>query len=197
MTTPQTRTARLRLSLTGLGLAALASLSSAAPVNYNESVDGDLSVYGALKLMTLDAGLNTVSGTTAITTDGFDGDSFAFSVPVGMELIGLQVSLTDLQSNFDYVKWHLNAGGSSWESGNQLATVAAVSPGTGSYDQPLGAGLYNLSYFSMQGTNPSNASYVFSLTLREQNSVPEPGSLALSALAALMALAAGAARRRG
>ena len=66
MTTPNTLTARLRRLLTGLGLATLAVLSHAAPVTYKESVDDDLSTYGALKVMALDTGVNTVSGTMGI-----------------------------------------------------------------------------------------------------------------------------------
>ena len=103
-----------------------------------------------------------------------------------MELLSFQVVLTDLFSNFDYMTWYFNSGGSSWASGTELGLFHAASPGTGVWNQPLGAGLYNLSFHEMQGSTPSTANYVFSFNVSEQqNSVPEPSTLALLSLAAL------------
>src|SRR5215469_12308749 len=73
---------------------ALASLAPAAPVNYQESVSGDLRYFDPLMFFTFDVGKNTISGTTGDGYGTTDFDGFAFVVPNGMAVTDANMSFT-------------------------------------------------------------------------------------------------------
>src|SRR5256885_1833704 len=61
--------------------------AAATPISYSEGVSGDLiGDLPASTIFTLDVGVNTVSGTSIYGPGGTDFDSFAFDVPVGMQV---------------------------------------------------------------------------------------------------------------
>ena len=66
---------------------------SAAPLNYNEAVDGD--IVSSL-VLSLDFGVNVVTGRTSGSTSpfGLDGDLFKALLPVNAVLDGFEVTLT-------------------------------------------------------------------------------------------------------
>src|SRR5262245_16322031 len=74
-------------------------LAVAVPVNYQESVSGDLPESGMpLPTFTFDIGLNTVSGRFGTDISyGADFDSFAFTIPPGMQLTAGRVDLVDTE----------------------------------------------------------------------------------------------------
>jgi hypothetical protein len=152
----------------------LSASGYAAPILYDESVGGDLPAAGSpLTTFTLDAGLNTVSGTTGNAPTEFD--SFAFTVPAGMQVTAANVTLADVSGNLSFVKWSLNQGSADAGVGTLLGVITSASPGSASFPGlPLLPDTYNLTAgASMVGSGTS--SYTFSLTV-----VPEPTGLALA-----------------
>src|SRR5689334_12418298 len=86
-----TRTILLAVALVG----ACVAQAGATPFVYTESASGDLpSLLPAATVFTLDLGQNTVSGTQEFFSKRSTGvlDSFAFEIPVGMELTGITYS---------------------------------------------------------------------------------------------------------
>ena len=73
-----------------------ARLCYGTPITYNEAVSGDLGDNFAARMFTLDAGSNTVSGTTSFGANGigFDFDNFAFVVPAGMHVTDITYAFT-------------------------------------------------------------------------------------------------------
>lgn len=68
----------------------------AAPVNYDEAASGDIGVISGFTVFTLDVGLNTISGSDAFTTSGFDVDAFSVVVPVGMSLTSVTYGFSNV-----------------------------------------------------------------------------------------------------
>src|SRR5262245_25895482 len=90
--------------------------ASAVPINYQESVSGDLPESGMpLPTLAFDIGLNTVSGRFGRNESyGDDFDSFAFTIPPGSQLSAGRVDLVDTEYG-DFVSsgWQLNTGSAS------------------------------------------------------------------------------------
>lgn len=185
-----------------VAIAAAVAIASAAvhaaPVSYSEFIDGDLPPFGALPVLALDVGTNTVSGRFGSNSNGtHDADNFAFTVAAGFELAGIQVDLTDAIGNIVATTWALREG-TSWNAGTTLAIVNSLSPGSYSFGgPPLQAGSYNFTHLSYSAAgSPNQADYAFRLTVRATNEIPEPGSLALIGAALLAGSSAGVRRRR-
>lgn len=193
-------TTRLLSSLVaGIAAAVFATTSSAAPLAYQESVSGDLPGIGVLPILTLDIGSNTVSGTTGFPVEPpLDFDSFAFMIPVGSVLVSASVQLMDVAGNtgdFVIASWRLYSGSSTADSGTLIELLEASSPGSDALTStPLGAGLYNFTALGLGVSLVSLANYTFTLTLREAQAIPEPGTLLLAGLA-LAGLASTRGRR--
>lgn len=90
-----------------VSLAVLAGAAQAAVVTYGEASGGDLGDRGdPLTTFTSGIGVNTVSGNTSVDLNvGAEFDSFAFIVPVGMEVASVKVSLTDVDPDMIKVDW--------------------------------------------------------------------------------------------
>jgi hypothetical protein len=130
-----------------------------------------------LPIFVFDVGANTVSGNTGFA-GLIDFDFFAFTVPVGLELVAGQVQLTDAAGDLASADWTLRLGSING-AGSVLEILGGPSPGTDFLvSTPLGAGTYHLGNNASLVGNGS-ADYTFTFTLRALNSVPEPGSLAL------------------
>lgn len=175
--------------------------ATAAPISYNESIDGDLAVGGTLPVLALGVGANTVSGSTGSAGSLPDFDSFAFAVASGTELFGIRLELVDAVGSFTSASWNLRPGNvvNTADPNPPLALVEALSPGSYAYGgAPLQAGTYHFVArdFRWSGGPPAFGDYTFTLTVRDSavQAVPEPGALALAGLALA---AAGAAARRG
>jgi hypothetical protein len=168
---------------------ALASLAPAAPVNYQESVSGDLPDKPGDQpaLLTgytfyFDVGANTISGTCGynINANTSDSDCFGFVVPAGLQVSNASFAITG-SSNLANIEWYLRAGDYAREgaliqdirlgsSGSRVLTTAFAP------DSP-----YNICGESIGGfANVVSVSYTFTF-----NVVPEPASLGLLALATL------------
>ena len=73
------------------------ALTSATPITYDESIDGDITGFieilaGPGLNLDFDVGINTVSGTTTITADSHDDESFTFAIPTGTTLTNISVN---------------------------------------------------------------------------------------------------------
>ena len=95
------------LGALALVFAASTSPAVAVPLNYAESISGDLSgplVLGSpLTILAFDIGLNTVSGRFRLVDNNVtalnDFDSFAFTIPTGAALVTGGVSVTDSEGD--------------------------------------------------------------------------------------------------
>jgi len=161
------------------------SLVSAAPIHYDEAVDGDLSLSTTL---TLGVGDNTVAGTFNSSGSAFgqaNFDDFVFVVPIGTELIAVTVTLEDRVGNMIETGWGLYLG-TNISVNSRLAILQGLSPGTDSITGIYAAGTYSIYQGNILYGDSSGASadYLFTLTVRpvDSQSVPEPASLALLGL---------------
>lgn len=157
---------------------------TAAVVIYDESVNGDLPVFGSpLPTMALDVGTNTVSGKSGDSGASFDFDSFAFTVPAGAQLLSANVTLTDSPGNsgdINDLSWGLWGGSADYAGGSFLEFITGFSPGTYSFTTPpLGTDVYNISASSAgsSGGAPKFSNYTFSFVVTSLAAVPEPATL--------------------
>lgn len=204
-------------------LAFAAQVAGAAPLSYDEAVDGDIDQL-APPTFVLGTGANTVSGTTGVSYVpdqplGGDYDPFRFVVQAGTMLTGFTLSW----SNFTplgglYAEpGHVNgfatcqlrdAGNAVLEAVGSLTTDPAslcASPtldANGSVDLfgstlPLGDGSYGWAYSrAIQFYLGQEGAWTLDYTLTlNVAQVPLSGSLGLTALG-LVALLSGASRRR-
>jgi hypothetical protein len=160
---------------------ALTVSTFAAPILYSEAVSGDLPASGnPLPTFTLDAGVNTISGTTGFDGDVADFDSFAFIVPTGLQVVIANVTLTDFIGDLPAASWYLNSGSPAAFEGNSLEFIEVDSPGTQNFTTtPLAPDTYNLTAWVLGGVGYSNFTFTFTVI------VPEPTSLALLGFAGL------------
>jgi len=181
---------RIGLSATvvvfGLLLTGAVAPATAAPISYVESVSGDLATaLPAPTVFTLDAGVNTVSGTLAFTqADGLERDSFAVSVPVGMQLTSIAFAFTttlvghndfaEKVFTFDFgnlfPQFPIPAFGIIDVMGASPVDVFAIA-------LPVGPGVYGIFDNGGQIGGPGfTADYTWSLTV-VPTAVPEPALL--------------------
>lgn len=152
--------------------------SRAVANDYNEGVDGDLPSANPLVLLTLDPGLNTVSGTFGNVGFPTDYDSFAFTIPGGLALMGGGVEVTDNVNNIVSVDWELRTGAVAG-AGAVIEEVSSLSPGADAFGG-LPSGTYHIGAVSFSVFGQSTADYIFSFNVVE---VPEPATCALLGLA--------------
>ena len=187
----------LRFARVG-GVAALvlapAAQAAASPLTFNEAVSGDLAQNLPMaNPFNLDLGVNTISGAMFGDDFGRDFDSWAFTVPAGMQLTNLSLAISSTinpgtaHAEMDYGFNPGNVFDNTPSLG--FATFDMMGSGPGSVWSaalPLGAGVYGISYISAGygGFNPGfYSNYTWSLTVEgiggNAPAVPEPASLAL------------------
>lgn len=143
----------------------------AAPVSYDEAVDGDLPVLSSLKVFNFDVGVNTITGEFGDLAPP-DIDSFGFVVPAGRQVISVQVELADVQPDIDFSSWDLYSG-STDSTGTFLEDLTSLSPGSADLSAvPLGPGSYAVVHDEyVFSNNGARSSYVFTF-----NVIPEPAT---------------------
>ena len=188
-----------------LGGPAPAAPAKAAPLQYDESVSGDLPESAPFPVLLLDVGVNTVSGSSylneAAQPYSADFDSLEFTVPAGTQLNSISYASTVTQligtpntvrleafvdkTDASYTSlacqefWIINTPSNGptcfVPPGNSFAAV-----------MPLDAGTYLLfeGQFEPSVVSYTAWDYTWSLTVAP---IPEPGSIAalLSGIAAL------------
>lgn len=183
---------------TALAAALLATnTAQAAPVHYDEAVDGDLASVplAAATTFVLGAGVNTIKGTFGGAVGvPMDFDSFAIVFFSGLQLMSLSVELDDAVGNITSTAWALRSG--FLVAGGQLReTIEVTSPGMADAVNPIAPGTYHLYHnlIELILPRPALANYTFSITMAPAGVVPLPGTLPLAALA-LSGLVLGARR---
>lgn len=161
-------------------LAAFTGRASAAPVNYIESIHGDLSWSDPLDHFTFDVGLNTIVGTTGIVSVLYDLDSFAFTVPDGLQVTSLRIILDDHQGNAEAAIWDIYVGSDLLGGGASGERLEAFSPGSvDATSVPLGPGVYNMSAFGfLSGGAPAPVTIHYTFIF-DVHPIPEPATAAL------------------
>jgi PEP-CTERM motif len=167
-------------------MTAFVTPAAATPISYSESVSGDLvAALPAPTVLTLDVGVNTVSGTTHLLPD-VDGDSFAFSVPVGMVVTNVSFAFVRTRGGTaGQIGFVLDNGNTIFVPpvlAQQLVDLFGASPVVMfASGLPLSAGTYGITTSSVSEAGGGwTADYTWSLTVAPTaTSVPEPASVAL------------------
>ena len=151
---------------------------TAATLNYQESVSGDLPEISPWVLLNLDVGANTVSGSSRLTVSStaitfHDFDSFRFVVPVGTELTSIQFDATVTSAtnpgvvNIDTF-FDLGPAPFTTVLGHELISIEPGSLPAGaslSSNLPVGPGEYLLFQGQLQGTFNEDVSWDYTYTL--------------------------------
>ena len=168
--------------IAAVGLLLVAINANAVPIAYDESVSGDLAIFGPQNLA-LGSGANTVTGTitwsnNASVADDFDSFDFTLSAGQTLTSIVIDIALQSVGSGiWNNVGWALNA--SSFQG------VAIPSSGLSLFGSalPLGAGTYSFNQASASGLLATGdwrrAAYTVTMNVV---SVPEPGTIGLLTL---------------
>jgi len=173
-------------------LVLLARAASATPLAYDEAISGDLGDTFPATQFTLDAGSNTISGTThffsTLVSDDTDFDDFAFVVPVGTHLTGITFGFETVGipgntvARSEYRLDNGNAFPSLPFLGDETIDFLGASPMhpfTGGL--PLDAGTFTLAQVGLETTITGGweARYTWTLDVVSDTAVPEPASLCL------------------
>ena len=182
-------------------LIVLATSLAAAPLNYVESIDGDLGPSATNpRFLDFDVGVNRISGIMGKAPSlPPDADYFTFTLQPGEFLTSINVVAQSFSGNFYAIQTGstINTGNGSAHLFNTLVTGVGeltdnprYEPSSGAVDafpDPLGTGTYTVWYQELGGV----VNYTFDYTV---TAIPEPSSFA--ALAGLAGLALAASRRR-
>jgi len=179
----------------------------AVPVNYDETVDGDINPldFGESSPMNFDYGTNTVSGSTLrIPGDTIDSDRFYFDVPSGASVDAVTFSVTGLEvygtpTHAGYgTSLHLGVPFSSpanfragpvedptfVDQGSQVLTAPADFEFVGAY--PFYDPIYKISatsFFTVSGPGQGYLlDYTYTIAVGGGPVVPEPSSYAMGML---------------
>ena len=183
-------------------LGAQLGVAFAAPVNYAESVSGDLPSIPS-SAFAFDVGANAISGETHFTVNfgnthfDVDRDSFAFIIPVGASLTGITLSFVTTPTNASKASADFGLcldieqcfSDPSKVLGQQTANFLAASPEVFDFGGvlALGAGTYSLTELGLSiapivSADPVEgwfADYTWTFNVV---AIPEPGVLELVAL---------------
>ena len=146
---------------TGISIAAMFVMTKAlaVPIDYSEAASGDLTFPAPA--FVLDAGRNTIAGTTHFNFNSPGGprfdtdfDSFAFVVPTGLQLVGISLSFATTAFNVAGADLELrlcrDVNGCGLDPtellGADVADLLGVSPQALAFglQSPIAAGLYSL-----------------------------------------------------
>lgn len=191
-----------------------AATSFGAPLNYNESVSGDIN---GSQLMSLDVGTNTVTGALhSVFSQGTlssDLDNFPIQVPVGsvLQSVSLTFAVTQqLPDTYSIFVQYMLQGAFPFPTLDitpEIQLLSATSP-IELFDAalPLAGGLFSEGLYyvttnkqGVGGPGPTatyggNWTFTFTFEVTEVTQVPEPGTVGLFATG--LALFAAASRRR-
>ena len=159
--------------------------AGAAPINYDESISGDLP-YSApsgfpLTTFTFDVGTNIITGTATASRTTIDMDSFAFIVPTGMQVVRVGLVAVDAGDNtlLNSLDWVLNEGSVNFNSGTFVTRLSVSSPGSAEYTGILGPETYNMTGGGYGYSNQGGmGKYTFTFDVNS-TAIPEPSALAL------------------
>lgn len=176
---------------------------SSADINYNESINGDLSndTAAPTDLGIVDLGKNVISGLLENSVN-FDPDVFSFTVEAGLQLDDVSfTSMTDSQAEHFLA---FNDGLVSMSPGDNLITTLLDSShvglnflddtlpntygGSGVGGGPLSAGTYHIWFQETDGVD-----YDYTISISTSAAIPEPGS---AMIVMFMGVCALASRRR-
>ena len=195
-----------RLALLGSCFAALfapwSTRAHATPIHYNESTDGDLPETAPFPVLDLGSGANTVSGSSTLTTSstaitGDDFDSFAFTVPAGMQLTSIQYSshvTNAVNPGLAQFQEFLDTEPSLTAISQEFIQVVPSDPSAGaslSSVLPVGPGEYLLFQGQFEASADENVSWDYTWTLTV---VPESSSILM--LSTTIGLLCAVRRRR-
>ena len=166
------------------------SIANATPITYAESVSGDLEVLcPCSNVFAFDLGINSVSGASFQNTNPSmsDFDSFAFSIPVGMQLTKVTYSFNPTFSGAGSAadRFVLDLGNTFPIApfiSDEIVNFMASSPVTLFSALPLGSGTYTLQDFEKITTLGLNASVDYRWEFTVSTAVPEPETLTLLSL---------------
>src|SRR5688572_15894854 len=127
----------------------------AGPVNFHESVGGDLPQLSPLTLFALDIGVNAVSGRYSNEGNSLDFDSLAFIVPDGLFVVGGDMTVTDVSGFPTGGFWRLRSGSSAFQGGTLIKIMSLLSPGSDTIPA-LPSGTYNISHTGITGDGTSD-----------------------------------------
>jgi hypothetical protein len=163
--------------------------AGASTIHYDEAVSGDLDwLANPLTTFALDIGVNTVTGTISVVAPGeVDFDSFAFTVPVGANLVSASVALFDQTGNSLTAAWSLYQGSAISGGGTYVESLFANPASAVSLSSvPLGAGVYNVPEGSISDNPPASSAYTFTFDVEpDAAAVPEPRAVAPLSVALL------------
>jgi len=174
-----------------LALLVFARTSNATPISYDEGISGDLGATTPYTSFTLDAGANTVKGTTQFIPlgAGADFDAFAVVIPVGMHLTGATytfgVSLVPTTTTAQ-AQYSLRTGNPPVGAPLASATIdflgsTTVNPFSSAL--PLGPGTFAVEESAVTATTAggftTNYTWTFTVAADQSAAVPEPASLCL------------------
>ena len=185
------------LRTTLVALALLATPAQAAPVSYDEAVDGDLPLDPDA-LLNFEPGANIVKG-TSFSGLGFDPDTIGFAIGADEELVSISYAWTFTSLAADTVSIAIDHALRDISllpnfGFEYVVLFPSTSPSAMFTDVlPLGSGSYQVRpSFLVNSGSGSTWAYVWTFTVRSTK-VPEPGAFGVLGLgfAGLMA-----ARRR-
>jgi hypothetical protein len=155
--------------------AVFVSNASAAPLVYDEAIDGDIVVN--ISSLTLDFGVNTISGTVSglNTNLGFDSDFFDAILPANAILDSIQLAVTPAAGGSGFIP---NKFQYSIDAGPLVIFTPSSSGGNLDINILLAAAL--LDSIGLNGIQTTTiADYQITINVSEANVVPIPAALPL------------------
>jgi len=180
-----------------------ASVASAAPLTYQESVSGDLPMLHGGVTLGFDIGTNTVSGTSRVTSlplpipppdqffaNGIDFDAFDFSIPSGAQLTSVKYAFTMTDSSATALTNGPAEADFRLDSGSEQAALIPDSTSPITFfpvELPVGSGVHALvnSHLRIVGSLAPfdfvawQYTWTFEVAPAPVTGVPEPGTLGL------------------
>ncbi|WP_284614868.1 PEP-CTERM sorting domain-containing protein [Aquabacterium humicola] len=197
----------LRAAAAALAICASTSIG-AAPLNYDESVSGDIPMNGSVMTLPIDLGLNTIKGQMHAFSNQLgefdsDFDPIQLNLPDGLRVTGMSVTLANMQLvNLQNLVWQWGVlAGPPYQqtidtcfvivAPNPFCTNVAPTGGQLGIQQPVGATSVVIGqgatwlWDDFQQWSGSSFDYTLTITVAQ---VPEPSTLVLALAGLVLAL---------